>query len=48
YEEFHDRLEEVKFVEGVVLSDIATVMPSRMKDYILIRILPRSETGFMI
>lgn len=48
FEDFHDRLEEVKFVEGVVLSDIATVMPSRMKDYILIRILPRSETGFMI
>jgi methyl coenzyme M reductase subunit C-like uncharacterized protein (methanogenesis marker protein 7) len=31
----------------VKLGEIATVNPSRMKDYILVRILPASETGFV-
>ena len=47
---FHDYKEAVKavtFDEGVKLGEIATILPSRMKDYILVRILPASETGFV-
>ncbi|MDD1741869.1 MAG: methanogenesis marker 7 protein [Methanotrichaceae archaeon] len=47
YEKFRDRTLDVKFDEGVTLKEIAAIKPSRMKDYILVRILPSSETGFV-
>jgi putative methanogenesis marker protein 7 len=47
YEGYKDAVKAVKFDEGVTLGEIATVKPSRMKDYILVRILPASETGFV-
>jgi len=48
YKEYHEAVEQVKFDEGVVLGEIAKVMPSKMKNYILVRILPMSETGFVV
>ncbi|MGA9099942.1 MAG: methanogenesis marker 7 protein [Methanotrichaceae archaeon] len=47
FEEYKDRVKAVKFDEGVTLGEIATIKPSRMKGYILVRILPASETGFV-
>jgi len=47
YEQFKERVRAVKFDEGVTLGEIAAVRPSRMKEYILVRILPASETGFV-
>lgn len=47
YEDYKDKVKAVKFDEGVTLGEIATLKPSRMKDYILVRILPASETGFV-
>jgi putative methanogenesis marker protein 7 len=47
YEQFNERVRAVKFDEGVTLGEIAAVRPSRMKEYILVRILPASETGFV-
>ncbi len=47
YEGYKDAVKAVKFDEGVTLGEIATIKPSRMKDYILVRILPASETGFV-
>jgi putative methanogenesis marker protein 7 len=47
YEQFKERVKAVKFDEGVTLGEIAAVRPSRMKEYILVRILPASETGFV-
>ena len=47
YKAYRDAVKAVTFDEGVKLGEIATVMPSRMKDYILVRILPASETGFV-
>jgi putative methanogenesis marker protein 7 len=47
YEQYKDAVRAVKFDEGVALGEIATIKPSRMKDYILVRILPMSETGFV-
>jgi len=41
-------VENITFEEGVKLGEIATVLPSRVRDYMLIRILPKSTTGFVI
>jgi len=48
YDEYHEAVENIKFDEGVTLGEIARVMPSKMKNYILVRILPISETGFVV
>lgn len=47
YDEYHEQVENVKFDEGVTLREIATIKPSKMKNYILVRIKPMSETGFV-
>ena len=48
YDEFHKRVENIEFDEGPLLSEVAKVMPSKMKNYILIKIQPKSEVGFVI
>jgi len=47
YSQYKDAVAAVKFDEGVKLGEIATIRPSQMKEYILVRILPSSETGFV-
>jgi putative methanogenesis marker protein 7 len=47
YAAYKDAVKAVTFDEGVKLGEIASIRPSRMKDYILVRILPASETGFV-
>ncbi|MCK9566401.1 MAG: methanogenesis marker 7 protein [Methanothrix sp.] len=47
YDAYKDAVKAVTFDEGVTLGEIATIKPSRMKDYILVRILSASETGFV-
>ncbi|HPW72941.1 MAG: methanogenesis marker 7 protein [Methanothrix sp.] len=44
---YKDKVAAVTFDEGVKLGEVAAIKPSRMKDYILVRILPSSETGFV-
>lgn len=48
YDEFHKRVENIEFDEGPLLSEVAKVMPSKMKNYILIKIQRKSEVGFVI
>jgi len=48
YNEFHEQLENIQFVEGVTMKEVARVMPSKMRNFTLIRALPKSETGFVI
>jgi putative methanogenesis marker protein 7 len=48
YEEYRDRILNVRFDEGVHMREVARLYPSRMKNYIILRILPKSETGFVI
>lgn len=48
YEEYHERIENIRFVEGVTMKEVAKVMPSKMRSFILIKALPKSETGFVI
>ena len=47
YAGYRDKVAAVTFDEGVKLGEVADIRPSRMKDYILVRILPSSETGFV-
>lgn len=47
YDAYKDAVKDVTFDEGVKLGEIATIKPSLMKDYILVRILSASETGFV-
>jgi putative methanogenesis marker protein 7 len=48
YKDYHEKIENIKFVEGVTLKEVARVLPSKMRDFILIKALPKSETGFII
>ena len=48
YKEYRERIENLEFDEGPLLSEIANVMPSKMKNYILIKIQHKSEVGFVI
>lgn len=48
YEEYHERIENLRFVEGVTMKEVARVMPSKMRNFILIKALPKSETGYVI
>jgi putative methanogenesis marker protein 7 len=48
YEEFAPEVRAVEVAEGVTIEDLCEVLPSRMRNYILIRIKPYSETGIMV
>ncbi|HLB71542.1 MAG TPA: methanogenesis marker 7 protein [Candidatus Methanoperedens sp.] len=48
YEEYHEKLENIQFVEGMSMKDVAQVLPSKMRNFVLIRARPKSETGFVI
>ncbi|MCZ7356597.1 MAG: methanogenesis marker 7 protein [Candidatus Methanoperedens sp.] len=48
YEEYHEQVENIRFVEGVTMKEVAKVLPSKMRNFILIKALPKSETGFVI
>ena len=48
YEFYADDLRALEVADGVTLGDIADVLPSRMRNYILIRIKPFSETGILV
>ena len=47
-DEFHEKIGEVSFVEGIKLKDIADIRRSNMKNFILVDIKPKSETGYVI
>ncbi|MEA1870490.1 MAG: methanogenesis marker 7 protein [Euryarchaeota archaeon] len=48
YPKYKEAIENITFEEGVTLREIAKVLPSEVRDYMLIRILPKSVTGFVI
>ncbi|MDD1690854.1 MAG: methanogenesis marker 7 protein [Methanoregula sp.] len=48
YDTFAERLRHIEIEDGIQLGDIAEVHPSRMRDYILVRVLPFSETNTVI
>ncbi len=48
YDTFAERLRKMEVEDGIPLGDIAEVLPSRMRDYILVKILPFSETNMVV
>ncbi|WP_440952960.1 methanogenesis marker 7 protein [Methanococcoides sp. FTZ1] len=48
FEEYHETIGNIEFDEGFRLSDIANITPSKMKNYILIKIKRRSEVGSQV
>ena len=48
YDEFHEKIENLEFDEGVILSELANVSRSKIKNYILIKIKSKSDVGFAI
>jgi putative methanogenesis marker protein 7 len=48
YDTFASRLRELELDDGITLGSIATIEPSRMRDYMMVRILPFSETNCMV
>ena len=48
YADFADRIRSAEVEEGVTIGQIADVLPSRMRDYILVRIKPSSETDIVV
>ncbi|MGD0079412.1 MAG: methanogenesis marker 7 protein [Methanoregula sp.] len=48
YDTFADQIRKVEIEDGITLGDVAEVVPSRMRDYILVKILPFSETNVVI
>jgi len=48
YDTFAAELRKIEIEDGIKLGDLAEVAPSRMRDYILVKILPFSETNTVI
>ena len=48
YDEYADYVASIKIDDSVKVGDVADILPSRMRDYILLRIKPFSDTGIMV
>lgn len=48
YDTFAEKVRKVEIEDGITLGEIAEVNPSRMRDYIVVRILPFSETNTVL
>jgi len=48
YDTYAAELRKVEIEDGILLGDVAEILPSRMRDYILVRILPFSETNTVV
>ena len=48
YDTFESELRRMEIEDGITLGDIAEVVPSRMRDYILVKVLPFSETNTVL
>ena len=48
YDTFAGALRKIEIEDGITIADVAMVVPSRMRDYILVKILPFSETNMVV
>lgn len=48
YDTFAAELRKIEIEDGILLGDVAEILPSRMRDYILVKVLPFSETNTVI
>ncbi|MGA2699411.1 MAG: methyl-coenzyme M reductase family protein, partial [Methanoregula sp.] len=48
YDSYADVLRKTEIEDGITIGDIAAIEPSRMRDYIIVRVRPFSETNMVI
>jgi putative methanogenesis marker protein 7 len=48
YDTYADVLKKTEIEDGITIGDIANIEPSRMRDYIIVRVKPFSETNMVI
>jgi len=48
YDTFAGDLRRVEIEDGITLGDVAEILPSRMRDYILVKVRPFSETNVVV
>ena len=48
YPEYAERIRSLVIEDGITVGDVCDVLPSRMRDYVLIRIRPLSETNIVV
>lgn len=48
YDTFADKVKKVAIEDGIALGEVAEVLPSRMRDYIVVKVLPFSETNIVV
>lgn len=48
YDSFAEKIRNVAIEDGITLGEVAEVNPSRMRDYIIVKVLPFSETNIVV
>jgi len=48
YDTFAEKVKKVAIEDGITLGEVAEILPSRMRDYIIVRVLPFSETNIAV
>ena len=48
YDTFADAIRKVEIEDGISIGDVSDVLPSRMRDYIVVKVLPFSETNIVV
>jgi len=48
YDTFAERVKKIEIEDGVTIGGITEVLPSRMRDYIIVRVKPFSETNIVV
>ena len=48
YDTFEERVKKVAIEDGITLGEVAEILPSRMRDYIIVKVLPFSETNIVV
>lgn len=48
YDTYAADIRDLEIEDGILVNDVARVLPSRMRDYILVRIKPFSETNIVV
>ncbi|MDD5142601.1 methanogenesis marker 7 protein [Methanoregula sp.] len=48
YDTFAERVKKVAIEDGITLGEVAEVLPSRMRDYVIVKVLPFSETNIAV
>jgi methyl coenzyme M reductase subunit C-like uncharacterized protein (methanogenesis marker protein 7) len=48
YDTFAKGIRELEIEDGITVNEVTRVVPSRMRDYTLIRIKPFSETNVVV